>query len=81
MPRGRSNKNGVSLKVTGDIVSRLSGIRALWLAIQNDPDLSVQDAAVEFFYAVGALLEGRALSQIELRKLNRGRVSQHFKEG
>lgn len=81
MPRGRSNKSGVSLKVTGDIVRRLSGIRALWLAIQNDPELSVQDGAVEFFYTVGALLEGKALSQIELRKLDRTRVLQHFKEG
>jgi hypothetical protein len=74
------NRSGLSLKVTGDIVHRLSNVRALWLAVQNDPDLSVQDAAVEFYYTIGQLLEGNTLEQIELRKINRARVLAHAQE-
>jgi len=75
-----TSRSGLSLKVTGDIVHRLSNVRALWLAVQNDPDLSVQDAAVEFYYTIGQLLEGCTLEQIELRKINRTRVLAHAQE-
>lgn len=74
-------RSGLSLKVTGDIVRRLSAVRALWLAVHNDPDSSVQDLAGEFYFAVGQLLEGRALEQIEFQKINRTRVLEHDREG
>jgi hypothetical protein len=79
-PRGGA-RSGLSLKITGDIVRRLAGVRALWLAVHNDPDLSVQDVAVEFYYAVGQLLEGRVLEQIEFRKIDKSRVQAHAQEG
>jgi hypothetical protein len=73
-------RTGLATKVTGDVIKRHGGVRALWLAIQNDPEHSVQDTAVEFYYAVGELLEGKSLNEIELRKIDRRRVMQHIKE-
>lgn len=73
-------RTGISTKVTGDVIRRHAGVRALWLAVQNDPELSVQDAAVEFYYTVGELLEGKSLNDIELRKIDRRRVMQHIKD-
>jgi hypothetical protein len=73
-------RSGLATKVTGDVIRRHGGVRALWLAVQNDPELSVHDAAVEFYYAVGELLEGKTLEEIELRKIDRRRVVQHIKE-
>lgn len=72
--------SGIAQRVAGDLVRRYHAVRALWLAVQNDPELSVQDAAVEFYYAVGELLEGKSVEQIEFRKLDRARVLQHSKE-
>jgi hypothetical protein len=79
----RAGKTGLSLniKVAGDIVRRFANIRALWLAIQNDPDHTVQDVAVEFFYAIGDLLEGKGLEQLDFQVIDRKRVLQHHKEG
>ncbi len=75
-----NGKTGLKDKVVGDVIRRHSSIRALWLAIQNDPELTVADAAVEFYYAVGELLEGKGLAQIEYRKIDRKRALQHHKE-
>jgi len=79
--RKGGSRSGLSLKVTGDIVRRLASIRALWLAVYNDPDSSVQDAAVEFYHAVGQLLEGRPLEQMEFQKINKEHVLEHVQEG
>ena len=77
----KGGRSGLSLKVTGDVVHRLAGIRALWLAVYNDPDTSVHDVAVEFFSAVGQLLEGQSLEQMEFQHINKRRVLEHAKEG
>jgi len=74
-------RSGLSLKVTGDIIRRLSCVRALWLAVYNDPDSSVQDLAVEFYHAIGQLLEGRSLEQMEFQKINKEHVLEHVQEG
>ena len=74
-------RGGLSLKVTQDLVRRLSAIRALWLTVNNDPDSSVQDLAGEFYFAVGQLLDGRVLEQIEFTKISRARVLAHDREG
>ena len=79
MARGKA-RTGLASKVTGDVIRRHGAIRALWLAVQNDPERTVQDAAAEFYYAVGELLEGKPLDKIELRKIDRRRVVQHIKE-
>ena len=81
MASRRGARSGLSLKVTGDIVRRLSSIRALWLAVHNDPDSSVRDLADEFYFAVGQLLEGRVLEQIEFQKIDKSRVQAHAQEG
>lgn len=81
MPRKGGSRSGLSLKVTGDIVRRLASVRALWLAVYNDPDQSVQDLAVEFFHAVGQLLEGRPLEQMVFKKIDKDHVLEHVQEG
>lgn len=85
MPRQQSpvrpQRTGVAVKVTGEIIQRHANVRALWLAVQNDPVLSVQDAAVEFFHLVGDLFEGKRLDQLEYRRINKARVLQHAREG
>lgn len=78
MPRNRS---GVSNQVTNEIVQRYRVVRALWLAVHNQPDVTIQDVAPEFFCAVGELLEGKKLEQVELRRIDLKRVLQHVKEG
>jgi len=77
MARGRS---GISDKVTGDVVRRFSNVRTLWLAIHNDPELTVAAVSVEFYYAIGELLEGKSLSQIEMHKINKTRVLRYARE-
>lgn len=79
--KGSGRSSGLSLKVTGDVVHRLAAIRALWLAVYNDPDTSVHDVSGEFFSAVGKLLEGRSLEQIEFQLINKRRVLEHVEEG
>lgn len=81
MPKARSKpRTGLAAKVTGDVIRRHAGVRALWLAVQNEPEISVQDVAVEFYFAVGELLEGKPLDEVVLRKIDRRRVMQHIKE-
>jgi hypothetical protein len=80
-PRKRGGHSGLSLKVTGDVVHRLASIRALWFAVYNDPDTSVHDVAAEFYSAVGQLLEGRSLEQMDFQFINKDRVLEHVREG
>jgi hypothetical protein len=80
MARG-NNKTGVAQRTADLVIQRHKAIRSVWLAIQNDPELNVADAAVEFYYAIGELLEGKAIQQIEFRKIDRKRVLQHHKDG
>ena len=79
MARGKT-RTGLSTKVTGDVIRRHALVRALWLGVINDPDRTVQDVSVEFFYAVGKALEGKLLSDIELREIDCRRVAQHIKD-
>lgn len=73
-------KTGVKDRTQGDIILRHKAIRDLWLCIQNDPELTVAEAATEFYYAVGELLEGKALAQLEFRTIDRKRALRHNKE-
>lgn len=80
-------RSGLSTRVTTEAVSRLRGdstklraVRALWLAVQNEPHKTVSDMAFEFYEAIGKILEGRDLTSIELRAIDRVRVKQHYEE-
>ena len=73
--------SGLSLKVTGDVVRRLANIRQLWFAVNNDPEWSVKDVAAEFFFAVGELLEGKSIEQLDLQRIDKANVLRHLKEG
>ena len=68
-------------RVTDDLVRQIHSIKALWLAVHNDPNHSIQDLAVEFYGAVRDLFEGKALDQIEFQNIDPKRVARHFKEG
>ena len=68
-------------KISNDIARKMASVRALWLAVQNEPDRSVQDMAAEFYFAVGKLLEGMQLEEIELHTIDPKRVFPHIKEG
>ena len=78
--RKRGGRSGVAGRVVGDVAIRLRDIRALWFAVHNDPGHSIADLSTEFYYAVGAVLEGRSISALELRKIDRDRVAQHAEE-
>jgi hypothetical protein len=78
--RKRGSRNGVSTRVAQDMAARLHRVRALWFAVQNDPKKSVEDVAAEFYFAVGELLEGRALKQLQLRHIDRDRALAHAEE-
>jgi hypothetical protein len=76
----RQGECGLSPTDVGERLFRLHNVKSLWFAVQNDPDVSVQDVAVEFFLAVGKVLEGKRLESLELRRIDKARVLQHAKE-
>lgn len=80
MTRRRGGRTGVSNLVADDMTGRLRNIRALWCAVQNDPNQNVTSVAAEFYYAVGELLEGRTLRTVTLRAIERDRAIAHFEE-
>lgn len=67
--------------VTNDVARRVVYIRALYLAVFNDPDVALQDVAVEFYGAVGEVLEGKTPKQIEFNKIRRDKVLALLKDG
>lgn len=75
-----SPRSGLSIKVTADVVQRLTAIKTLWLALQNEP-LTAAEMGGEFYIAVGEILEGKTLNQLEFNKINKQRILQYFKEG
>jgi hypothetical protein len=64
-----------------DDAARQRAVRALWLGVQNDPDSPIHDVAVEFYFAVGKLIEGHSLEAIEFRRIDRQRVLKQHQEG
>lgn len=84
MPRDHRERSGVATKVTSDIVRRLYSVKALWFAVNNDPNNSVQDLASDFYFAIGQVLEGVSIEHIVsegVGKIDGRRVLQHMKEG
>lgn len=67
--------------VANDVARRVIYVRALYLAVLNDPDVTLQEVAVEFYGAVGEILEGKAPRQIEFNKIRRERVLALLKDG
>lgn len=78
--RRKGGRSGVSARIIGDVTGRLRDIRAIWFAVQNDPVHSVADVAAEFYFAVGEILEGRAATTLNLRKIDKERVRQHAED-
>lgn len=79
-PRRRGGRSGATTRAAADVAGRLRDIRALWFAVQNDPKYSVTDLSAEFYFAVGEVLEGRAVRALNLRRIDRDRVAQHAEE-
>jgi hypothetical protein len=67
-------------KVTADIAGRLKNIRALWLAVYNDPEHTLAEVAVEVYDKIGELLEGKSLEQLTYYNIDRDRVLKNLKE-
>jgi len=76
----RKGASGASQRVTGEMVSRLRAIRALWFAVLNDPRHGIEDLSVEFYYKVGELMEGKTLDGLTYHVISRDRVLSHAKE-
>lgn len=68
-------------KATTDVVRRLTQIRAITLAVNNDPDLTADECGAEFFYAILDSLEGKSVAQLNLRKINPDKVLLYIKDG
>ncbi len=65
-------------RTNDDVADRQHAVRSLWLAVQNDPYRPIHDVAVEFYFAVGRLLEGVDIEAIAFRRIDRQRVlAQH----
>ncbi len=67
--------------VSNETVRQLATVRALWFAVQMDPDWSLKDLSREFYGAVGDVLEGKTLDQIELHRIDPKRVAPFLKKG
>lgn len=70
--KGR-NASGISQKVIAEVVRRNHDIRALWLAVLNDPR-PVADLSTEFYFKVGELMEGKPLASLTYSAISRDRV-------
>lgn len=86
MARGRTGPSSRTAReivrnLSDDTLRKLATIRALWFAVQNEPDKSVQDLASEFYFAVGGVLEGKALDELELVQIDPKRAVPFMKEG
>lgn len=69
---------GVAQKVQGEVVDRLKNIRALWSAVYNTPGQEVDaGAAMEFYYKIGELLEGKPLDKLVFHHIDRNSVLAH----
>lgn len=80
MSRRRGARSGVSARVLQDMASRYRNFRALWFAVNNDPNKSVNDLAVEFFFACQELIEGKSIKALTLRNIDRERALAHAEE-
>ena len=79
--KSRTGPKEIVRDISNDLVRMVASVRALWFAVLNEPDKSVQDMSAEFFDAVGKLLEGWQLSEIELHTIDPKRVFPHIKDG
>lgn len=59
------------------LVYKLKAIRSLFVTAHNSP-YEVQKVAVEFYYAVGDLLEGRKVEELELPNISRDEFLREF---
>lgn len=75
----RKTASGASQRVTGDIIRRFRNVRALWMAVMNDPR-PADDMTSEFFFKVGELLEGKQLSDLSYYAIDRDRVLRHAED-
>lgn len=85
MSRGRPGPGSrvaqdIVRSVSNEAVRKLATVRALWLAVQNEPGMSVKDLSAEFYYAVGRVLEGKSLHELELHHIDPKRVAPFLKE-
>lgn len=78
--RRRGGRSGASTRVANEVTLRVQRIRAVWCAVHNDPNHTVSDLAAEFYYTVGEILDGRELSALIFRKIDRARVMAHAEE-
>ena len=63
-----------------DVAARQRAVRSRRLAGQNDPPRPLHHRAVEFYFAVGRLLEGVDLEAIAFRRIDRKRVLDQHRE-
>lgn len=70
-----------------ELARRYVYVRALFLAVMNEPKLQVKDpeapfyAGCEFYSAVGDILEGKSLKEIEFSLIPRDKVLALLKDG
>lgn len=83
MSRRKGSRGAVSARVArvaNDVAGRLRDIRVLWYAVHNNPHLSVEEQAAEYYFAVGEILGGRPLKSLTFQKIDRERVIAHAEE-
>lgn len=78
--RSRKGSSGASQRVTGEVVSRLKAIRALYFAVTNDSDYSLADLLPEFYSKVGDVLSGMSLADLTYYRISKTRVLEHAED-
>jgi len=81
MAASRKGPSARVAQVQADVARKLVYVRALYLAVYNEPDLPLDAVAAEFYASVGEILEGKPLRNIEFNKIPRERVLALAKEG
>jgi len=59
--------------------AKLKAIRALWLTGHNQTD-EIEPIALEFFFALGELLEGHPPEQLALSKIDRNNFLKELRD-
>lgn len=78
--RPRKGPSGASQRVTGEVIGRLKAIRALYFAVMNDPNHSVDDLSAEFYSKVGDVLSGMPLADLTYYRISKTRVLEHTED-
>jgi len=79
--RSRTPRERLPDKLTHELIQRYRLINAVHACCYNRLDVDVQEIAIEFFFLIGDVLEGKPLRRTGLKYIDLARVETFLREG